>query len=153
MTSVGFTGTRTGMTLQQTDVILRQLIFWLCRPGDHEWHDGDCKGADDEAHNAVEGFKKQGYNVKLIGHPCSIEPLQVGNEFDERREVKQPLNRNKDIVNESDVMLAAPKETLERFIGSGTWATIRYATKMGRPTLIVFPNGTIESRNEYFMYE
>lgn len=153
MTSVGFTGTREGMTLQQADVVLRQLIFWLCRPGDHEWHDGDCKGADDETHQIVQDLKTQGFSIKLIGHPCTIEPLQVGNQFDIRREVKQPLNRNKDIVNESEIMLAAPKEHVERFIGSGTWATIRYATKMGRPTLIVFPDGTIDSKNRYFMYD
>jgi hypothetical protein len=55
---------------------------------------------------------------------------------------KPYLVRNHEIVDDSQVLIAAPKEFTEQ-LRSGTWATIRYARKIGRTVRIVFPDGSI----------
>jgi len=61
-------------------------------------------------------------------------------EADEYRNPQDYLVRNQDIVNECDVLVATPKENNE-VLRSGTWATIRRATKAKKPVLIVNPDG------------
>lgn len=51
---------------------------------------------------------------------------------------KPPLDRNRDIVNGSDVMLVAPRERKEE-LRSGTWATYRYAREQGKTCIVVWP--------------
>ena len=51
---------------------------------------------------------------------------------------KPYLERNHDIVDNSDVLIATPKESVEQ-IRSGTWATIRYAKKLNKPIMIMEP--------------
>lgn len=52
------------------------------------------------------------------------------------------LLRNRDIVRESDVMIATPSETVEQRKGSGTWATIRYTREAKKPLVLVWTDGT-----------
>lgn len=56
-------------------------------------------------------------------------------------EPRPPLERNRDVVDASDVLLACPGGMAEEQ-RSGTWATIRYARKAGKPVVIVWPDGT-----------
>jgi len=49
----------------------------------------------------------------------------------------------RDFVNECDVLIAAPGEFVERKRGSGTWGTVRYARKLGRPLVIIWPDGVV----------
>lgn len=51
------------------------------------------------------------------------------------------LARNREIVNASDLMIAAPFEYFEEMRGSGTWATIRYTQRRRKTLIIVWPNG------------
>jgi hypothetical protein len=39
-------------------------------------------------------------------------------------------------------VIAAPMSSAE-ILRSGTWATIRYARKAGKPVLIIWPNGEL----------
>lgn len=55
-------------------------------------------------------------------------------------EPKPYLVRNKDIVNASEGMLAAPRGPEE--LRSGTWSTIRYARKCRKKVLIMWPDGS-----------
>jgi predicted Rossmann fold nucleotide-binding protein DprA/Smf involved in DNA uptake len=48
------------------------------------------------------------------------------------------LERNKDIVSESDFLIAAPDSKKER-LRSGTWATVRHARKLGKRVMILEP--------------
>jgi len=41
-------------------------------------------------------------------------------------------------------VLACPYGYEEEMIGSGTWATIRYALKIHKPLAIIWPNGDQE---------
>lgn len=98
-----------------------------------EFHHGDCIGADSEAHELV---RKYFPKVAIHIHP----PLNMnkrGWNMDAKRiyDSKEYLQRNKDIVNQTDVLVAAPAgpETLR----SGTWSTVRYARRLGKPRRIL----------------
>lgn len=134
---VGFTGTQDGMTEAQDEA----LDAWLLSHDDIAWfHHGDCIGSDKQAHDAALG---NGINIAI--HPPSDSSKRawcMG-----AREVRDPkpyLDRNHDIVDECDVLIATPKTFIE-VLRSGTWATIRYALKRGKPVTIIWPNGSVYS--------
>jgi hypothetical protein len=52
--------------------------------------------------------------------------------------VEQGIERNTEIVDDSDHLFAAPKEQFEQ-LRSGTWATVRRARKKGIPYEILLP--------------
>jgi len=74
--------------------------------------------------------------------------LKLGGE--EFREPKPPLVRNRDIVDECDLLVACPGSDHEE-LRSGTWACIRYARKVKRKTIIIWPDGTLGIYTEGFV--
>jgi hypothetical protein len=63
----------------------------------------------------------------------------------EIREPKPYLDRNHDIVDEgSGLLIAAPFQE-EEILRSGTWATVRYAWKIGRAldVFVIRPGGWV----------
>lgn len=134
---VGFTGTRKGMTVLQSAFVRKAL--YLCQAT--EVHHGACEGADQDFHYiALEqkvpvilhpGMNRQGYSPSRVECPKAKEV----------KPSKFYLDRDKDIVNAVDMMIATPKERKEQ-LRSGTWTTIRYAKKTGKYLLIVYPDGT-----------
>lgn len=58
------------------------------------------------------------------------------------------MERNRAIVDASDVLIACPYEIVEPEFGrSGTWSTIRYALTIPNfPVVIIWPNGRVEVR-------
>jgi hypothetical protein len=128
---VGFTGTQQGMTWKQKD----QFFHWLWDNLIDEFHHGDCIGADSEAHEIV----YYQYGVPIIIHPpLNPDKRMYNGNAKEIRPQKEYFARNRDIVDETDILIAAPK-TLEEELRSGTWATIRYARKMGKQVIILEP--------------
>jgi hypothetical protein len=129
---VGFTGSRTGITIVQN----AELISLLASLKATEAHHGDCIGADDAFHKAALALE-----IPIIIHPPDKDTYRA---FCEGAiEVKAPkpyLRRNDDIVNSTDVLIGCPKEFQEQFKG-GTWYTIHYAQRQGHPITIVYPNG------------
>jgi hypothetical protein len=140
--NVGFTGTREGMTDAQKNMV--RVLLTEFRTDDlqvPDFHHGNCIGADDEA---LEIANELDYYT--IAHPTDMPRFQIDTfKSDEVRKVKQPLKRNRDIVRESDVMIATPKETMwpETTRGSGTWFTIEHCRKQNvmRKCHIVWPDG------------
>jgi hypothetical protein len=129
---IGFTGTQLGMTFYQRRKIREQLQ--LMKPT--EAHHGDCIGADQDFHILCREL-----NIPVVIHPPNIDAKRAFCEGEEVREVKQPkpyLDRNHDIVDASDIILATPAEAHE-ITRSGTWATIRYARRVGKSPLIFSP--------------
>ncbi len=61
-------------------------------------------------------------------------------------ESKPYLERNRDIVDASEVLIACPS-TREEVMRSGTWATVRYARKKGMKITLIFRDGTCEKEN------
>jgi hypothetical protein len=140
---IGFTGTRKGMTLAQWTTVQRFMHDLFEWGQVNEFHSGDCIGADTQAYGSANELKKnQKYDIVQHGHPCNMPKMRSYEEFDREHPIKPPLVRNRDIVNESDVMIAAPHEYEEVIRGSGTWATIRYARLQLKRLIIVWPDGT-----------
>ena len=151
----GFTGTRDGMTDAQ-DKKVRELINDL---GGEEFHHGMDAGSDEQFHYIVLK-KERGLITKLdfvfyeagpriIGHPplnkkhaMKLDETIISTFF-KIWPAKEYLDRNHDVVHESGLMLATPKEYDEVERGSGTWATIRYTIKMNKPLIVVWPDGRL----------
>lgn len=133
---VGFTGTREGMTDAQ-QIALSDVLDHLMPT---EFHHGDCVGADEQAHGMA--FETNGERVKRVAHPPTNERLRAFCEADEVREPKDYLPRNRDIVDETQMLIACPKTAVEDY-ESGTWYTVRYARRVGKPVYIILPNGVL----------
>lgn len=130
---VGFTGTQRGMTLEQWSSLWGLLV--VRAPG--EFHEGDCIGADNQA---AQGARLAGF--RIIGHPPAVSAKRALFPSDEERAPAPYLVRNHNIVDACQEMLATPGE-FEEQLRSGTWATIRYARRIGRKMTIVFPDGRL----------
>lgn len=137
MSKVGFTGTQKGMTLPQAEAV-RNLLGEL---GATRTFHGGCIGADTQFHNLSLQF-----GIKPIIFPSNIRNTQ--GDWVGAKEVYSPLpplQRNRIIVDHSDILLATPKANKEE-IRSGTWATIRYARGIRKPVIIIYPEGNMERR-------
>jgi len=134
-TSIGFTGTRKHITSPQRANLLSYLT--VVKPA--EVHYGDCIGADYEMFllcKALGGIWK-------VCHPPDKETFRAFTRGDEIREVKPYLTRNRDIVMESDYLVACPVQETEQPSG-GTWYTVRYARSTGRTVVLLYPSGRVD---------
>lgn len=135
MTKLGITGTQQGATLRQ----LRAFEAFLNAHRVTEAHHGDCIGFDAEAH-----WLFRIHDIKIVLHPPSNDTKRA---FCRGGTIvpwaKPYLERNKDIVNATDILVAAPKG-FEEELRSGTWTTIRYARKQRREIHIIFPDGNVQ---------
>lgn len=124
MMKLGFTGTQVGMSERQK----AQLVAVLVRYNISEFHHGDCIGADAEA-DAI----ARAHGIPITIHPPIIPSKRAycGKPGDGLWLPKQYLERNHDIVDATDFLVAAPR-TDEEELRSGTWATVRYARKRGK---------------------
>lgn len=133
---VGFTGTRAVITPIQAYTL--GMVFSALNP--KEAHHGDCKGADQVFHQTCMFTK-----TLVVTHPCNIQEQRGFCEgATTELPIKDPLERNRDIVDQVEIMLATP-HTLQEELRSGTWATIRYARRVHKPLAIIYPNGSVES--------
>lgn len=135
--AIGFTGTQQGMTQRQKDA----LHVWLreLRVPHVEFHHGDCIGADKEADGIAHSL---GYTIAI--HPpilthkrawCDAPPDRVNVKM---FIAKEYIARNHDIVDACEVLIACPA-TVGETIRSGTWATVRYARKIGKRVIVIEP--------------
>lgn len=139
---IGFTGTRHGLVAEQF-LSLDWLLYEATRPRAggqtvvvHEFHHGDCLGGDAAAAAAA-----RMRDFFVIAHPPVDFRLRAVTPSHEFREAKPYLERNHDIVDETDLLIACPAEYEEQ-LRSGTWATFRYARRIGRPVVMIWPDGT-----------
>lgn len=150
MLSIGFTGTRYGMSPQQ-HLAVGRIAVEVLYSSTHPRSDrddvakflvniGDCIGADGEFFDIMRPFR----GSWLVGHPGPLNDAerQAGRDYDERRPHSPHMKRNQAIVDESNVMIATPFEMAEQHHG-GTWRTIGFARKAGRPLAIVDRNGGV----------
>lgn len=134
---IGVTGTRERLTDAQirrgTDLL---ADTWEGSTERLELHHGDCVGADATLHIIASAI---GY--RTVAHPPIHAWYRAHCDADTSWEPKTYLARNADIVTSTDALLAFPKEMTEAKRG-GTWWTVRYARKVGRRLVIVWPDGT-----------
>jgi hypothetical protein len=136
--SVGFTGTRDGMTASQSRVTLE--VLQEVQP--QQAHHGDCIGADTDFHRLIRDYLT---GVMIIGHPPKEQRNRAFNGFDIMREPKDYHVRDKDIVYESQLLIATPKG--EEYVRSGTWTTIRFARERMSAIKIIWPDGSVKDEN------
>lgn len=89
--------------------------------------------------------KRTTLRLRLAGRPSVIRPSMTHGAHktaDEERAPKPYLVRNRDIVEETELLIAAPAKAVEH-LQSGTWSTVRYARRFGRPISIIRPDGTV----------
>ncbi|MEZ4450519.1 MAG: hypothetical protein R3B09_13650 [Nannocystaceae bacterium] len=136
---VGFTGARGGMTPAQAeavDALLARLEAEApTRPlcGLH----GDCVGADADF-DAI--CKRRSIPVKI--RPASIPGMRAGCDSEAIAEPRPPLVRNREIVGDSELLIACPR-TREEVLRSGVWATIRAMRRKGGRIYRVAPDGVL----------
>lgn len=135
--AVGFTGTKQGATSYQLTT-LKGVLKNLMEAGYGTFHHGDCVGADQDAHEVADEM-----NFWTICHPPIVEEYRAFTENQETRPTKDYLDRNQDIVDESNILVATPRKFRESR-RSGTWATVRRARKKPIPIIIIWPDGNIE---------
>jgi Predicted Rossmann fold nucleotide-binding protein involved in DNA uptake len=148
MHRIGFTGTRG--TKEQKELPSKQrlkLHHILETVAAHELHHGDCVVADATAHKMA---YEMGYDI-IIHPPTSPIYRAFCGEGETGVSILKPrpyLARNKDIVDSSDILVACSR-TMQEEQRSGTWHTIRYASagEIKVPTIIIYPNGSVERRN------
>jgi hypothetical protein len=128
---VGFTGSRHGMSAEQFD----SFVSLIATLDITEFHHGDCIGADAEAHGAVvRRFPK----AKIVLHPPR-DPILRAFKKGTILPAKDYLERNKDIVDACELLIAVPLEISEA-TRSGTWSTVRYAKRMAKPIHLLYPS-------------
>ena len=131
---IGFTGTRKGMTELQ-EARLETLLF--IRSVNGAWfHHGDCIGADAQAHTVA----------LMTGHQICLHP-PINPKYRAQcqpahmvREEGEYMDRDHQIVDETHELIACPQG--REVLRSGTWATVRYARKIGKPLTIIMPDGS-----------
>lgn len=138
---VGFTGTQTGLTTEQRAKLYDELLRLR---NDHIisasfLHHGDCVGADVQAHTIADRL-----DFHIVLHPPTSNAKRAFSVCDEIRKPWPYLRRNRDIVAESDLVIACPKTSTEE-LRSGTWMTIREARRKHKPLVIIYPDGHVET--------
>jgi len=133
---VGFTGTQHGMTAAQKAGVRRRLI--RLRTSSLFRH-GDCVEADENAHDLA---LQLGYTV-IVHPPTDDSRRAFVKGYAQMLPPRPYLHRNRDIVDASDALIAAP-HTSHEVLRSGTWSTVRYARKLGLTVYLVLPDGSEE---------
>lgn len=128
MTSIGFTGTRLGMSPNQKEWLREYLTKHPC-----EFHHGDCIGSDEQAHIIAKNA-----DCEIHIHPPIDDIFRAYCAGGTIHPKKEYLERNRDIVDSCHILIACPRSHIEEQC-SGTWATVRYARKIGRSINIIYP--------------
>ena len=132
---ISFSGTRKGMSNIQKKIVTHLLSIYKPDKVRH----GDCIGADNDFHNIAKDI-----GIDIILHPPINEKYRAFCDSKEILEAKDYLDRNRDMINSSELLLATPKD--KEVLRSGTWMSIRYAISRKIPVWIIYPDGKINSR-------
>ena len=141
---IGFTGTRNGMTEKQVSKIHTLLTGFVgeINPALILGLHGDCIGADDDFNMLC-----LSENIKTLCRPCTFENMRAHRTSQQIAEPETPMQRNRKITAQADVMIACPPNYTEIKRGSGTWATIKFSRRAKKPLYIIFPDGTMLKEN------
>ena len=138
--NIGVTGTRYGCQIDQHLSLINVLRTFRQVYGEVTFHHGDCLGADQEA-----ALIAQGLRFWVVGHPPSNPKHRGFFNSDHTHPEKDYHTRDRDIVDDSDVLIACP-DGPER-PRSGTWYTVNYARKIDKPIFIIYPDGEVVTEN------
>jgi hypothetical protein len=138
--TVGFTGTGHQPLTNNQKINLEAKLLWFRDNGYKIARHGDCIHADTEFHYIA---LRLGYYIVVHPPINSSKASGLGTKPAEqaiilREQPKPYLDRNHDIVDNSDILIACPKENTEQ-LRSGTWSTVRYARKKGKQVYLILP--------------
>ncbi len=130
---IGFVGVRGGLTYPQFRAISRLMI------------DRDLPGAVADVEAVVRGADGWGdADFDRIARWMTPTPQLVVVEAPGKGEQAAPAGaRNRAVVDACDLLLACPPVAVEE-PRSRTWTAVRYARRVGRPVVLVYPDGTID---------
>ena len=130
---IAVTGTREGLPEKRMD-LLRGLLRRESTGSDVILHHGDCLGVDAAAHGIAVNL-----GLRISIHPPDDPKLRAHrNHWRAVWSDPRPyLERNRDMVDAADLLVAMPRDPGTEEKRSGTWATVRYARKSGTPTTIL----------------
>lgn len=131
-----FTGTRKGMNQQQVGQVMNILSSLKELP---VLFHGACHGADRQAHRLINN-RRELFPSNLEQYAWAMSVLR---ENDTIHGIQNPIQRNRKMVNRSQLVIAAPSGFVDIPRGSGTWATIRYTFKKKLPICVCWPDGTV----------
>jgi hypothetical protein len=135
--SMGFTGTRADLTLQQVHYLhnlVAAYVEWCSAYGAVPFvRHGDCFGADAQFHRMATSA-----GCVTIGHPGHLARLRAGCATHFTHPPRDTLDRNRDIADWSWLVVACPRGDEEE-LRSGTWAAVRAARRLHRPVILVLP--------------
>jgi hypothetical protein len=127
---IGVTGTREGANDRQLEAI---ITFMESLGSGHELHHGDCSGVDVEVAQVA---KELGW--RIVCHPPKTTETQGYFGGDEIRQPLGYLQRDRNIVDETEMLIVVPLQNQWQSRG-GTWYTHDYAVKKGKPVNIFYP--------------
>jgi len=139
--TVGFTGRSSPVPTPQRHA-LEDVLEWLRDNGARRLVHGDCIEADSVAHLQAWDL---GYDLILRpGHDAEgRSPKRAWNPRAMTVHPSLPYSdRNFLIARDADILVAAPA-TFSEILRAGEWQTIRMARKLGKPIVIVWPDGRI----------
>lgn len=152
--SIVFSGSRDGMSDKQHLALYERLFAIRVEAYPYNelanvisFHHGMSGLSDEMAHAYA-----RSHHYYIIGHPCNLIKWRLNVTVDEMRKMKDPLDRNQDMIDEALAeispiparLIATPKTDIKpdgRL--TGTWSTIVRAVKAGLPIEIVQQNGKI----------
>ena len=130
--TIAFTGSRSGMNNSQIVRVMRLIDAHRPEVVRH----GDCVGADAQFHKLCLAYGK----CQITIHPPTVTRMRAYCKGAyETMEPEPYLDRNKDMVNRSDLLIACPAGNKEE-LRSGTWSTVRYARKTVTELIIIYPS-------------
>lgn len=132
--TVGFTGTRAIEKISEKRLfeLHKELLKIDVSNNEPIFVHGGAQGMDEYFHNIVINIVDS--QVKVIFAKGMERELE--GEY-ETLPSKPPLERNTDIVDMCDILIAVPIDPEVEEQRSGTWATIRYAKKMGKKIVMI----------------
>jgi hypothetical protein len=125
---LGFTGTKAGLTIRQHDMLYERLT--MLKPS--VFVHGGCVGGDDEA-----DLMAATLGIPRLVFPSTRIDKRVSDDVLRSRTgspvwimtPKEPLDRNPDIVNAVEQLIACPRQP-RMITRSGTWTTVRLARRI-----------------------
>lgn len=128
---IGFTGNRYGISPIQEE----QIKLILDNYNDIIVSHGDCVGSDTDFHKLCVHYRETHLDktISIYIYPPNNPQLRAFNKGDVLMKEKPYLERNLDIVRNSDILLACPIDKNKEELRSGTWSTIRQARKLKVP--------------------
>jgi hypothetical protein len=125
----GITATQIGINTFQREKLKHILVTKNVNTLIH----GDCIGGDAASHEVARAL-----GIAVYIFPPIKSDKRAWCVANDQAEPDDYIKRNHAIVNASDFLIGMPKSEFEE-LRSGTWATIRYAKKIGIKVMIIFP--------------